>query len=81
MIKDLTPQERAVAKLLSEDGSYKIIADKLGISMHTVKFHLRNIMKKLKVRTGVEIAVAYVLENTKTEHTCPNCSARLMVLA
>ena len=45
----LTPKETEVLRFLSEGKSYTRIADELFISKETVKTHLRNIYKKLKV--------------------------------
>jgi len=38
---DLTPRERDVLTLMAEGVSNKIIAQRLGISVHTAKFHVR----------------------------------------
>lgn len=45
----LTPRETSVAKALSEGLSDKVIAQRLGISVHGVRYHIKNIFKK----TGV----------------------------
>ena len=47
----LSPQETEVLKLLSQDCGAKQIADELGVSSHTVYFHLRNIYKKFDVHS------------------------------
>ena len=56
----LTPQEKEILKLLVEGHSYKTAATQLGISFHTVSFHLRNVYEKLQVHSMSE-AVAKVL--------------------
>ncbi|MEJ7862525.1 MAG: response regulator transcription factor [Pyrinomonadaceae bacterium] len=56
----LTPQEKELLKLLTEGHSYKTAAYKLGISTHTVSFHLRNVYEKLQVHSKSE-AVAKAL--------------------
>jgi len=43
----LTPRETEVATLIAEGLSNKLIADKLDLSDHTVKFHVLNVCKKL----------------------------------
>jgi DNA-binding CsgD family transcriptional regulator len=43
----LTPRELEVLALLAEGASNKLIARRLGISDHTVKFHVSAITKKL----------------------------------
>jgi DNA-binding NarL/FixJ family response regulator len=57
---DLTPQERQLLKLLVEGHHKKTAADVMGISFHTVSFHLRNIYEKLQVHSKSE-AVAKAL--------------------
>jgi DNA-binding NarL/FixJ family response regulator len=56
----LTPQEKEILKLLTEGHGYKTAAYQLGISYHTVSFHLRNIYEKLQVHSMSE-AVAKAL--------------------
>ncbi len=43
----LTPREVDVLALLAEGASNKAIARKLGISVHTVKFHIASLLDKL----------------------------------
>ncbi|MEV4053568.1 helix-turn-helix transcriptional regulator [Amycolatopsis sp. NPDC049688] len=57
--KQLTPPERDVAALVSEGLTNQQVATRLHRSPHTVNFHLRNIFRKLDVRSRVELA-AYV---------------------
>lgn len=57
---DLTPQERHLLKLLVEGHHKKTAASEMGISFHTVSFHLRNIYEKLQVHSKSE-AVAKAL--------------------
>ena len=56
---DLTPREAETLNLLAKGKLYKEIADSLGISTETVTFHLRNIYKKLHVRTRTEAVMKY----------------------
>ena len=53
----LTAREREVLLSLREGNQNKIIAYKLGISESTVKVHLRNLMKKLKVSNRTQVAL------------------------
>jgi DNA-binding NarL/FixJ family response regulator len=57
---DLTPQERQLLKLLVEGHHKKTAAHEMGISFHTVSFHLKNIYEKLQVHSKSE-AVAKAL--------------------
>jgi len=50
----LTPREIEVLGLLADGASNKIIAHKLGISDHTVKFHVASILSKLNAGTRTE---------------------------
>ena len=57
---DLTPQERQLLKLLVEGHHKKTAAHEMGLSFHTVSFHLKNIYEKLQVHSKSE-AVAKAL--------------------
>ena len=54
----LTPREREVLALLAEGVSNKLIAQRLGISVHTAKFHVRSVLDKLDA-VGRTDAVAH----------------------
>lgn len=56
----LTPQETELLKLLIEGHHKKTAAREMGISVHTVSFHLKNIYEKLQVHSKTE-AVAKAL--------------------
>lgn len=56
----LTPQETQLLKLLVEGHHKKTAAREMGISFHTVSFHLKNIYEKLQVHSKSE-AVAKAL--------------------
>jgi DNA-binding CsgD family transcriptional regulator len=43
----LTPRERQVLELLAAGASNKLIARRLGISVHTAKFHVASLLAKL----------------------------------
>jgi DNA-binding NarL/FixJ family response regulator len=47
----LTPREKEVLGLLVDGNSYKAIANSLFISVETVRFHFKNIYKKLHVHS------------------------------
>ena len=50
----ITPRERSVLELLGDGLSNHAIAERLGISDHTVKFHLASIYGKLHATTRAE---------------------------
>ena len=54
----LTPRELEVLTLLAEGASNKAIAHRLGISVHTAKFHVRSVLNKLDA-VGRTDAVAH----------------------
>jgi DNA-binding NarL/FixJ family response regulator len=58
----LTDRETQVLTLLAEGLSYKMIADKLALSFHTVNTHAKNIYEKLHVASLGE-AIAFYYKN------------------
>ena len=54
LIDALTPRELEVINLIAEGLPNKNIAAKLGISEHTVKFHVEAILRKLDARSRAE---------------------------
>jgi len=58
----LTPQEGRILKLLGEGHHYKTASAELGISIHTLSFHMRRIYEKLEVHSKSE-AVAKALRD------------------
>jgi DNA-binding NarL/FixJ family response regulator len=61
-IVTLTPYEKNILHLLANGLSYKMIAVHMGISINTVRFHLKNIYNKMQVHSATE-AVALALKN------------------
>jgi DNA-binding NarL/FixJ family response regulator len=61
----LTPRELDVLAAIGAGASNKAIARDLGISLHTVKFHIESLFRKLGARTRAE-AVAKGLERRET---------------
>ena len=57
---NLTNREKETLDLLVKGYFYKEIAHELGVSIDTVAFHLRNIYRKLHVRTRSEAILKYV---------------------
>jgi DNA-binding NarL/FixJ family response regulator len=62
----LTPRELDVLAAIGTGLSNKAIARQLGISLHTVKFHIESLFRKLGARTRAE-AVAKGLERRAGE--------------
>lgn len=61
----LTPQEWSILQLVGQGCSNDAICDALGLAMNTVRFHIRNLNKKLGVRTRDE-AIQISLKLAKT---------------
>ncbi|MEO1516602.1 MAG: response regulator transcription factor [Bacteroidota bacterium] len=59
----LTSREREVLNLLCQGKSYKVIGDRLFISGNTVRFHLKNIYRKLQVNSKYEAVIKAKGEN------------------
>jgi len=53
-VEHLTPREQEVLQLLAQGLSNKLIAVRLGISDHTVKFHVNAILGKLGAQSRTE---------------------------
>ncbi len=61
----MTSREREVIDLIAEGLSNKAIGNRLQISTHTVKSHLRNIMEKLNLHSRLQIAVHYAHDGSE----------------
>jgi DNA-binding NarL/FixJ family response regulator len=59
---ELTPREVEVLELVAKGSTNAEIAQLLGVSENTVKFHMKNILQKLHVRNRAEV-VAYALRS------------------
>ena len=57
LVEELTPRELEVLQLLAEGLSNRGIGQRLGISEHTVKFHVNAIMGKLGAQSRTEAVV------------------------
>ncbi len=62
----LTPREIEVLTAMSDGASNKVIARQLGISLHTVKFYVEAVFRKLDAHSRAE-AVAKGLRRQRTE--------------
>jgi len=51
----LTPREQQIVEAIKDGLSYKLIAARLGISMDTVRNHLRQVYRKLQVNSKGEV--------------------------
>jgi DNA-binding CsgD family transcriptional regulator len=62
----LSPREAEVLAAIAEGDSNKMIARRLSISLHTVKFHVESVFRKLDARTRAE-AVARAVDYGRRE--------------
>jgi len=56
----LTINEKNIAKKLSAGLSYKMIADKVGISIDGVRFHFQKIYRKLEINSKGELIALFL---------------------
>jgi DNA-binding NarL/FixJ family response regulator len=63
-VEDLSPREREILELLADGLPNKEIADRVGLTDGTVRWHLRHIYHKLHVRSRTEAALKF----RKTSH-------------
>jgi DNA-binding CsgD family transcriptional regulator len=64
--ESLTPTELRVVELVADGRSNKDIAEKLFVSVPTVKSHLTHVYSKLDMRTRTELSAAYARRATST---------------
>lgn len=60
----LSPRELQVARKLALGATNREVAEGIGISVKTVDSHRMNLLKKLKLRNNVELALAAVASGT-----------------
>ncbi len=63
ILSQITVREKQILKLIAKGYANKPIANSLGITEATVKVHVKNLLKKLKLRSRVEAAVWAVEHN------------------
>ena len=57
LAESLTPRESEILQLIADGLTNKAIAAELGISAHTVKFHITGILSKLDAQSRTEAAI------------------------
>jgi DNA-binding NarL/FixJ family response regulator len=60
MLSELSTEESSVVCLLLEEGTNRAIADRMGISVQTVKNHLLRIFQKVGVDDRLSLAMALI---------------------
>jgi DNA-binding NarL/FixJ family response regulator len=61
-IDQLTTRKKQIAQMINEDASNEEIASRLGISKATVKAHLTEIFRKLKITNRLQLAVLMAVQ-------------------
>jgi len=56
----LSARQREMLELLAAGEPYKVIADRMGLSIHTVRGYIRRIYEKLQVHTRTEAVAKYL---------------------
>ena len=51
----LTPREQQIVEALEQGLSYKLVADRLGISLNTVRAYIRTVYDKLQINSKAEL--------------------------
>jgi two-component system, NarL family, nitrate/nitrite response regulator NarL len=69
----LTPRERDILECLARGESNKLIARKLDLAESTVKIHVQNVLKKLKLSSRVQAAV-FAVEQRMTNAAAERAS-------
>jgi two-component system nitrate/nitrite response regulator NarL len=64
---DISGREQEVLQLVCEGATNREIAERLIVSEHTVKVHLRNILNKLNLRNRQQVAAYAVHEGLVTD--------------
>jgi DNA-binding NarL/FixJ family response regulator len=59
-LETLSPREREILDRLGEGGAYKEIAETLGLSLDTIRMHVRGIYRKLHVHSRGEAVAKYL---------------------
>jgi DNA-binding CsgD family transcriptional regulator len=60
LLDRLTPREAQVLRFTSQGRTNSQVAGDLGVSVHSVKFHLASVYRKLGVRNRTEAAALYL---------------------
>ncbi|MFW6118678.1 MAG: response regulator transcription factor [Chloroflexota bacterium] len=72
--EDISGREQEVLQLVCEGATNREIAERLIVSEHTVKVHLRNILNKLNLRNRQQVAAYAVHEGLVTDLKSENAS-------
>jgi DNA-binding NarL/FixJ family response regulator len=54
-LEKLSPREKEIANAILKGFSYKLVALEYGISIDTVRIHIKNIYRKLKINSKAQL--------------------------
>jgi DNA-binding NarL/FixJ family response regulator len=74
-VPQLSPREREITHLMAEGSTAEAIGEQLGVSVETVRTHVRNVIRKLRARNRVH-AIALALERGEIALSDPTGSRR-----
>jgi len=74
-VPQLSPREREITHLMAEGRTAEAIGGELGVSVETVRTHVRNVIRKLRARNRVH-AIAIALERGEIALTDPTPPGR-----
>jgi DNA-binding NarL/FixJ family response regulator len=74
-VPQLSPREREITHLMAEGRTAEVIAAQLGVSVETVRTHVRNVIRKLQARNRVH-AIAIALERGEIALSDPTAPSR-----
>jgi DNA-binding NarL/FixJ family response regulator len=74
-VPQLSPREKQITHLMAEGRTAEAIGGELGVSVETVRTHVRNVIRKLQARNRVH-AIALALERGEIALTDPTRSDR-----
>jgi DNA-binding NarL/FixJ family response regulator len=67
-VEDLSPREREILEFVAQGFPNKEIAQRIGVSDGTVRWHLRHVYHKLHVRSRTEAALKFHSAGPRTTH-------------
>lgn len=68
---NLTPRELEISRLVAQGYEYKAIADKLGVSLCTIKARMRYVYARLRIdgKFSKRVKLAMILEDNNAKST------------
>lgn len=74
-VQSLTPREREVARLVSDGLSNSVVAQRLGLSIHTVKNYLFTVFDRIGISNRSELILCLLASTTPPKKPVTNTTA------